>query len=116
MASEATVAPPPPIGRSLLSDRWPRFASRHPWGVIAGALAFVLICGVLFATVRGEFGGGFSLPGPSRRNSPISSAIASPPLQAIARTSSFVRPRALSRRAFGLRLMRFSLKSPSFPR
>ncbi len=48
---------------SLLFDRWPRFASRHPWRVIAGAIAFVLVCVVLFATARGEYGGGFSLPG-----------------------------------------------------
>ncbi len=50
--------------RSWLFDRWPRFACRHPWSVIAGALIFVIVCGALWATLRGEFGtGSFSLPG-----------------------------------------------------
>ena len=49
---------------SWLFDRWPRFACAHPWVVIAGAVAFVLVCGVLWATMRGEFGtGSFTLPG-----------------------------------------------------
>ena len=49
---------------SFLFDRWPRFACAHPWVVIAGAVAFVLVCGALWATMRGEFGtGSFTLPG-----------------------------------------------------
>ncbi|MDE2669176.1 MAG: MMPL family transporter [Chloroflexota bacterium] len=49
---------------SFLFDRWPRFACRHPWVVIAGAVTFVIVCGVLWGTMRGEFGtGSFTLPG-----------------------------------------------------
>ena len=49
---------------SFLFDRWPRFACAHPWVVIAGAVAFVIVCGVLWGTMRGEFGtGSFTLPG-----------------------------------------------------
>ncbi len=61
-AEQAEV--PPPTGGSLLFERWPRFACRHPWLVVAGALAFIAICGGLWASQRGEFGtGGFTLPG-----------------------------------------------------
>ncbi len=57
------TAPEPERG-SFLFDRWPRFACAHPWVVIAGALVFVLVCGVLWGTMRGEFGtGSFTLPG-----------------------------------------------------
>ena len=53
-----------PESGSFLFDRWPRFACRHPWVVIAGAVTFVVICGVLWGTMRGEFGtGSFTLPG-----------------------------------------------------
>ena len=49
---------------SFLFDWWPRFACRHPWVVIAGAVTFVVVCGVLWGTMRGEFGtGSFTLPG-----------------------------------------------------
>ena len=64
-AQEASweTAPEPERG-SFLFDRWPRFACAHPWVVIAGALVFVLVCGVLWGTMRGEFGtGSFTLPG-----------------------------------------------------
>ena len=53
-----------PESGSFLFDRWPRFACRHPWVVIAGAVTFVIVCGVLWGTMRGEFGtGSFTLPG-----------------------------------------------------
>ncbi|MXZ89392.1 MAG: MMPL family transporter [Dehalococcoidia bacterium] len=68
--AEATAAPPArepaaePEKGSFLFDWWPRFACRHPWVVIAGAVTFVLVCGVLWGTMRGEFGtGSFTLPG-----------------------------------------------------
>ncbi len=49
---------------SFLFDWWPRFACRQPWVVIAGAVTFVIVCGVLWGTMRGEFGtGSFTLPG-----------------------------------------------------
>ena len=53
-----------PEKRSFLFDRWPRFACRHPWLVISGALIAVVACGAIWTTARGEFGtGGFTLPG-----------------------------------------------------
>ena len=68
--AEATAAPPTwepaaePEKVSFLFDWWPRFACRHPWVVIAGAVTFVVVCGVLWGTMRGEFGtGSFTLPG-----------------------------------------------------
>ena len=61
--SQKTATAPEQRG-SFLFDRWPRFACAHPWVVIAGAVAFVVVCGVLWATMRGEFGtGSFTLPG-----------------------------------------------------
>ena len=60
----AGEAPEQAEKRSFLFDRWPRFACRHPWFVIGGALLLVATCGVLWSTMRGEFGtGGFTLPG-----------------------------------------------------
>jgi len=57
-------AAPEPRRASWLFDRWPRFACAHPWVVIAGAVTFVVVCGVLWGTMRGEFGtGSFTLPG-----------------------------------------------------
>ena len=66
-AAEAAVVPESaqePERGSWLFDRWPRFACRRPWVVIAGAVVFVVVCGVLWGTMRGEFGtGSFTLPG-----------------------------------------------------
>lgn len=66
-AAEAPLVPetaPAPERGSWLFDRWPRFACRRPWVVIAGAVVFVVVCGVLWGTMRGEFGtGSFTLPG-----------------------------------------------------
>ena len=63
VTSRKTATAPEQRG-SFLFDRWPRFACAHPWVVIAGAVAFVVVCGVLWATMRGEFGtGSFTLPG-----------------------------------------------------
>ena len=66
-AAEAPLVPETarePERGSWLFDRWPRFACRHPWVVIAGAVVFVVVCGVLWGTMRGEFGtGSFTLPG-----------------------------------------------------
>ncbi len=60
----AAQTPEAPASRSFIFDRWPRFACRHPWAVIAGALLFVVACGALWTTMRGEFGtGSFTLPG-----------------------------------------------------
>ena len=67
---EAPVAPvvwepaAEPEKRSFLFDRWPRFACRRPWFVIAGALIAVVACGAIWTMAKGEFGtGGFTLPG-----------------------------------------------------
>ncbi len=63
-ATSRKTATAPEQRGSFLFDRWPRFACAHPWVVIAGAVAFVVVCGVLWATMRGEFGtGSFTLPG-----------------------------------------------------
>ena len=50
-------------GPSFLFERWPRFASRHPWRVLTGALALVVAVGALFVVVGGEYRDNFSLPG-----------------------------------------------------
>lgn len=47
----------------MLFDRWPRFASRHPWHVLAVALAVLVSFGALFALFGGRYGEGFNLPG-----------------------------------------------------
>jgi RND superfamily putative drug exporter len=49
--------------RSLLFDRWPRFAADHPWQVVAGALIALLAFGVLFAIAGGRYADSFTLPG-----------------------------------------------------
>jgi RND superfamily putative drug exporter len=48
---------------SLLFERWPRFASRHPWWVIVATALALAAAGVLFATTRGTFGDAFVIPG-----------------------------------------------------
>ena len=40
-----------------------RFASRHPWQILAAAIAGLVILGVLFAVFGGRFADSFSLPG-----------------------------------------------------
>ena len=52
-----------PARRSLLFDRWPRFASRHPWLVVSGALAPVILFGALYWLGRGSYGDVFVVPG-----------------------------------------------------
>lgn len=50
--------------RSLLFDRWPRLASRHPWKVLGGTLIAITAFAILFAVGGGTYGGAsFSLPG-----------------------------------------------------
>ncbi|MDA1189113.1 MAG: MMPL family transporter [Chloroflexi bacterium] len=48
---------------SLLFERWPRFATRHPWRVITGAVALIVIVAVIAMTAGGEFSNSFSIPG-----------------------------------------------------
>jgi len=52
-----------PRKRSFLFDRWPRFASRHPWYVLAGVL--VILAGIvgLYAVAGGRYVNSFSIPG-----------------------------------------------------
>ena len=52
-----------PERRSFLFDRWPRFASRHPWYVLAGALVTVVGFVALHAVAGGQYRDSFSLPG-----------------------------------------------------
>ena len=40
-----------PSHGSLLFDRWPRFAARHPWRVLAGALALIIALGIVSNTL-----------------------------------------------------------------
>ena len=49
--------------RSLLFDRWPRFAARHPWWVIAATTLALCVSAVIYASADGEFGDAFSIPG-----------------------------------------------------
>jgi len=52
-----------PQKRSFFFDRWPRFASHHPWAVLAGALATVLGIVALNAVAGGQYKESFNLPG-----------------------------------------------------
>ena len=54
---------PLPSRRSLLFDRWPRFAAHHPWMVLAAALALIIALGIASTTAGGEFVDRFSVPG-----------------------------------------------------
>src|SRR3972149_6506906 len=58
-----SVSSSTPHGGSFLFERWPRFASRHPGPVLAGALAVVVAFGALFALFGGRYGESFNLPG-----------------------------------------------------
>jgi RND superfamily putative drug exporter len=51
------------LTRSLLFERWPRFAHRHARVVLAGALAVLVPLAVLWSLAAGEYGSSFSLPG-----------------------------------------------------
>ena len=52
-----------PERRSFLFDRWPRFASRHPWSVLAGAAIFLAAFAMLYAIAGGRYADVFNLPG-----------------------------------------------------
>lgn len=43
--------------------RWARFTTRHPWQVIGGWVALVLVLAVLASTMGGSFADRFSIPG-----------------------------------------------------
>ena len=49
--------------QSLLFERWPRTAARHPWPVLIGTLIVVVALGVLFARFGGRYTDAFTLPG-----------------------------------------------------
>ena len=48
---------------SFLFDRWPRFASLHPWWVLAGAGAALVGFAALYAMLGGRYVDSFSIPG-----------------------------------------------------
>lgn len=48
---------------SLLFSRWPRTAARHPWRVLAGAVAVAIALGLASVAWRGSFTDQFSAPG-----------------------------------------------------
>ena len=52
-----------PSKRSLLFDRWPRFASRHPWYVLAGGLIVVSGFIALYVITGGSYTTSFEVPG-----------------------------------------------------
>ncbi len=53
-----------PQRQSLVFERWPRFAARHPKAVLVATFAVLLLFGSLFIVGRGTFGyEGFRLPG-----------------------------------------------------
>ncbi len=49
--------------RSLLFDRWPRFAARHPWRVIAGAIVIILALAFSSNIFGGNYVNSFTIPG-----------------------------------------------------
>jgi len=51
------------MSRSLLFERWPRFAFRHRWFVVGAALTVLVGLGVLYGIARGTYGDAFSIPG-----------------------------------------------------
>ena len=48
---------------SFIFDRWPRFASRHPWRVLLAALLLMAGCAALYSSASGTYGDAFSIPG-----------------------------------------------------
>ena len=65
--SPAPIAAPEVISspqrRSLLFERWPRMAARHPWRVLIGTLIVMVVFGALFARFGGQYTDNFTLPG-----------------------------------------------------
>src|SRR3990172_13347862 len=51
------------MSRSLLFERWPRFAFRHRWFVVGAALTVLVGLSVLYGAARGTYGDVFSIPG-----------------------------------------------------
>jgi len=54
---------PPHVKPSFLFDRWPRFASRHPWLPLAGAAVILMALAAAYVVGHGEYGDAFNLPG-----------------------------------------------------
>ena len=50
-------------GTSILFDRWPRFASRHPWRVVIGGLLIVAVLIAANSAAGGTYVDKFSIPG-----------------------------------------------------
>jgi len=51
------------VGKSLVFERWPRFAARRPWAVIAAALAVLGAIVALYALFSAPYADSFSVPG-----------------------------------------------------
>ena len=54
--------------RSLLFERWPRFAFRHAWQVLGGTLLIIVVLGILYSTAAGKYADAFTLPGSESQN------------------------------------------------
>ncbi|MDO8617232.1 MAG: MMPL family transporter [Dehalococcoidia bacterium] len=49
--------------RSLVFERWPRFALRHPWWVLAGVVVVLAGCAALWASTPHKYDDSFSVSG-----------------------------------------------------
>ena len=49
--------------KSLLFDRWPRYASRRPWTVVVGVIAIIAILAIASNVAGGTYNDNFSIPG-----------------------------------------------------
>ncbi len=52
-----------PQKRSALFERWPRFAARRPWRVLAGAAVVLILSAVLHSAFARSFNDSFGIPG-----------------------------------------------------
>ena len=51
------------VRESFLFDRWPRFASRHPFWVILTTVLVLAACAIVYAITDGKYGDAFVIPG-----------------------------------------------------
>ena len=49
--------------RSPIFDRWPRYASRKPWTVVAGVVLIIVVLAIAARIANGSYSDDFSIPG-----------------------------------------------------